>query len=58
MIPIKCSGDLDGTVSVTSTKYSINSMKLPVKNDWSPWAYFANVTLVFCLFLFVIPIYS
>ncbi|XP_062173809.1 serine carboxypeptidase-like 40 [Alnus glutinosa] len=37
------SGDLDGTVSFTSTKYSINSMKLPVKNDWSPWAYFAEV---------------
>ncbi len=58
MIPIKCSGDLDGTVSFTSTKYSINSMKLPVTNDWRPWSYFAEVTLAFCLFLFVLPIHE
>ncbi|XVF33691.1 hypothetical protein REPUB_Repub17cG0190100 [Reevesia pubescens] len=29
------SGDTDGRVPVTSTKYSIN--KLPVKTKWHPW---------------------
>lgn len=31
------SGDIDGRVSVTSTKYSINKMKLPAKTAWHPW---------------------
>nr|POE55142.1 serine carboxypeptidase-like 40 [Quercus suber] len=31
------SGDIDGRVPVTSTKYSINKMKLPVKTAWHPW---------------------
>uniref|UniRef100_A0A5B7AEW2 Carboxypeptidase n=1 Tax=Davidia involucrata TaxID=16924 RepID=A0A5B7AEW2_DAVIN len=31
------SGDTDGRVSVTSTKYSINEMKLLVKTSWHPW---------------------
>uniref|UniRef100_A0A5B7A9P3 Carboxypeptidase n=1 Tax=Davidia involucrata TaxID=16924 RepID=A0A5B7A9P3_DAVIN len=31
------SGDIDGRVSVTSTKYSINEMKLLVKTSWHPW---------------------
>ncbi|KAJ7949231.1 Carboxypeptidase [Quillaja saponaria] len=31
------SGDIDGLVSVTSTKYSINKMNLPVKTAWHPW---------------------
>nr|XP_023876154.1 serine carboxypeptidase-like 40 isoform X1 [Quercus suber]XP_023876155.1 serine carboxypeptidase-like 40 isoform X2 [Quercus suber] len=31
------SGDIDGRVPVTSTKYSINKMKLPVKTTWHPW---------------------
>ena len=34
---MKCSGDIDGRVPVTSTKYSINKMKLPVKTAWHPW---------------------
>ncbi|PSS09966.1 Serine carboxypeptidase-like [Actinidia chinensis var. chinensis] len=31
------SGDTDGRIPVTSTKYSINKMKLPVKTAWYPW---------------------
>ncbi|XWS32493.1 hypothetical protein CRYUN_Cryun23aG0163200 [Craigia yunnanensis] len=31
------SGDTDGRIPVTSTKYSINKMKLPVKTKWHPW---------------------
>ncbi|XP_075647084.1 serine carboxypeptidase-like 40 [Castanea sativa] len=31
------SGDIDGRIPVTSTKYSINKMKLPVKTTWHPW---------------------
>lgn len=33
----KCSGDTDGVVPVTSTKYSINHMKLSTKTPWRPW---------------------
>lgn len=31
------SGDTDGRIPVTSTKYSIDKMKLPVKTKWHPW---------------------
>ncbi|KAG7014265.1 Serine carboxypeptidase-like 40, partial [Cucurbita argyrosperma subsp. argyrosperma] len=31
------SGDVDGRVPITSSKYSIASMKLPVKKSWYPW---------------------
>ncbi|KAH7864521.1 hypothetical protein Vadar_030524 [Vaccinium darrowii] len=31
------SGDTDGRIPVTSTKYSLNKMKLPVKTAWYPW---------------------
>ncbi|XP_052192670.1 serine carboxypeptidase-like 40 isoform X2 [Diospyros lotus] len=31
------SGDTDGRVPVTSTKYSINKMNLSVKTAWHPW---------------------
>ncbi|XP_057456936.1 serine carboxypeptidase-like 40 isoform X2 [Lotus japonicus] len=31
------SGDTDGRVPVTSTKYSIKKMNLPIKNVWRPW---------------------
>ncbi|XP_027354381.1 serine carboxypeptidase-like 40 isoform X2 [Abrus precatorius] len=31
------SGDTDGRVPITSTKYSINKMKLPIKTVWHPW---------------------
>ncbi|KAH7523589.1 hypothetical protein FEM48_Zijuj06G0027900 [Ziziphus jujuba var. spinosa] len=31
------SGDTDGRVPVTSTRYSINTFKLPVETAWRPW---------------------
>ncbi|WCJ41538.1 Serine carboxypeptidase 1 [Euphorbia peplus] len=31
------SGDTDGRVPVTSSRYSINKLKLPVKTPWQPW---------------------
>ncbi|KAJ4843425.1 Serine carboxypeptidase-like 40 [Turnera subulata] len=31
------SGDTDGRVPVTSTQYSINAMKLPIKTKWHAW---------------------
>ncbi|THF98221.1 hypothetical protein TEA_011952 [Camellia sinensis var. sinensis] len=31
------SGDIDGRIPVTSTKYSINKMKLHLKTPWHPW---------------------
>lgn len=31
------SGDVDGRVPVTSSKYSINTLKLPIKSPWRPW---------------------
>ncbi|KAL2478417.1 Serine carboxypeptidase-like 40 [Forsythia ovata] len=31
------SGDTDGVIPVTSTKYSINHMKLSTKISWHPW---------------------
>lgn len=34
---VHCSGDFDGRVPVTSTKYSIDTMNLPVKKSWYPW---------------------
>ncbi|KAJ8439369.1 hypothetical protein Cgig2_022506 [Carnegiea gigantea] len=32
-----CSGDVDGRVPVTSSKYSINTLKLGIKSPWRPW---------------------
>ncbi len=37
MYLMKCSGDIDGRVPVTSTKYSLDKLKLPVKTNWHPW---------------------
>ncbi|XP_061352666.1 serine carboxypeptidase-like 40 [Gastrolobium bilobum] len=37
------SGDIDGRVPVTSTKYSINKMKLPIKTTWYPWLAYGEV---------------
>ncbi|GAB2214819.1 hypothetical protein Droror1_Dr00019183 [Drosera rotundifolia] len=31
------SGDVDSVVPVTSTKYTIESLKLPIKTNWYPW---------------------
>nr|POE98877.1 serine carboxypeptidase ii-3 [Quercus suber] len=34
-----CSGDTDGRIPVTSSRYSINTLKLPVTTAWRPWYY-------------------
>lgn len=44
------SGDTDGRVPVTSTKYSLNKMKLPVKTAWYPW--FLNGEVISSLYSF------
>ncbi|KAM7518304.1 hypothetical protein LguiB_017266 [Lonicera macranthoides] len=31
------SGDTDGRVPVTSSRYAVNAMKLPVETAWRPW---------------------
>ncbi|PIA46393.1 hypothetical protein AQUCO_01500135v1 [Aquilegia coerulea] len=31
------SGDMDGRVPVTSSRYSVNTLKLPIKTPWYPW---------------------
>ncbi|KAM7257354.1 hypothetical protein ACFE04_013095 [Oxalis oulophora] len=31
------SGDTDLAITVTSTRYAINSLKLPIKSSWRPW---------------------
>ncbi|MFQ6655166.1 hypothetical protein Gotur_025839 [Gossypium turneri] len=33
-----CSGDVDSVVPITSTRYAINKLKLPVKTAWRPWS--------------------
>ncbi|TYI73475.1 hypothetical protein E1A91_D07G131100v1 [Gossypium mustelinum] len=32
------SGDVDSVVPITSTRYAINKLKLPVKTAWRPWS--------------------
>ncbi|KAG6487851.1 hypothetical protein ZIOFF_056587 [Zingiber officinale] len=32
-----CSGDIDGVVPVTSTRYSLKKLKLKVKTSWRAW---------------------
>ena len=31
------SGDTDGRVPVTSSRYAIKTLKLPVETAWQPW---------------------
>ncbi|KAJ8618564.1 hypothetical protein MRB53_014750 [Persea americana] len=31
------SGDTDGRVPVTSTRYTLNKLRLPIIEDWTPW---------------------
>ncbi|KAI8548712.1 hypothetical protein RHMOL_Rhmol07G0295300 [Rhododendron molle] len=33
----RCSGDNDGRIPVTASRYSINTLKLAVKNAWRAW---------------------
>ncbi|KAH9774352.1 serine carboxypeptidase-like 40 [Citrus sinensis] len=37
------SGDTDGRIPVTSTKNSINTMKLPIKTPWHAWYLYGEV---------------
>ncbi|KAK7258207.1 hypothetical protein RIF29_32730 [Crotalaria pallida] len=37
------SGDIDGRVPVTSTKYSIDKLKLPIQTAWHPWFAYGDV---------------
>ncbi|XP_022725819.1 serine carboxypeptidase-like 35 isoform X1 [Durio zibethinus] len=37
------SGDTDGRVPVTSTRYSINKMRLKIKEEWRAWFYKSQV---------------
>ncbi|KAK7312108.1 hypothetical protein VNO77_35706 [Canavalia gladiata] len=37
------SGDIDGRVPITSTKYSIYKMNLPIKTSWHPWFSYGEV---------------
>ncbi|KAK7306704.1 hypothetical protein VNO77_44659 [Canavalia gladiata] len=32
-----CSGDVDGRVPVTASRYSINILDLPIQEPWRPW---------------------
>ncbi|KAK1302429.1 Serine carboxypeptidase II-3 [Acorus calamus] len=32
-----CNGDIDGRIPVTSTRYSVSRLGLPVKTSWYPW---------------------
>jgi hypothetical protein len=34
---IFCSGDTDGRVPVTSSRYSVNQLQLPVAAKWRAW---------------------
>ncbi|XP_024969719.1 serine carboxypeptidase II-3-like [Cynara cardunculus var. scolymus] len=34
-----CGGDIDGRVPVTSSRYSVNRLKLPIETAWRPWYY-------------------
>ncbi|XP_059659730.1 serine carboxypeptidase 1-like [Cornus florida] len=34
---LQYSGDIDSVVPVTSSKYSISSLKLPIQTAWRPW---------------------
>lgn len=37
------SGDIDGRVPVTSTRYSINTFNLPIEIAWRPWYYKSEI---------------
>ncbi|KAK1418274.1 hypothetical protein QVD17_27417 [Tagetes erecta] len=32
-----CSGDIDALVPITSSRYSINTLNLPIETAWRPW---------------------
>jgi hypothetical protein len=53
---MKCSGDTDGNVPVTSTKYSLNKMHLPVKTTWHPWFLKGEVTFLLSTIFFTLTV--
>ncbi|KAJ0800961.1 putative carboxypeptidase D [Helianthus annuus] len=32
-----CSGDVDAQVPITSSRYAINALNLPIETAWRPW---------------------
>jgi hypothetical protein len=38
------SGDTDGRIPTTSTRYTLKKLGLPIKEDWSPWFSHTQVT--------------
>lgn len=49
-----CSGDTDGRIPVTSTKNSINTMKLPIKTPWHAWYLYGEVNFQIKYYAFLI----
>ena len=49
---MKCSGDLQAEVPATSTKETIKTIKLTVKNAWHSWFVNGEVPLLFFFFFF------
>ena len=39
------SGDTDAVVPISSTRYSIDALKLPTRTNWYPWYYNGRVSL-------------
>ncbi|RDX96683.1 Serine carboxypeptidase II-3, partial [Mucuna pruriens] len=37
ILPTISRGDTDGRVPITSSRYSVNALKLPVETKWRPW---------------------
>ncbi|KAM0016299.1 putative carboxypeptidase D [Helianthus debilis subsp. tardiflorus] len=50
-----CSGDVDARVPVTSSRYSINTLNLPIQTAWRPWYHNNEVISIlscFCKFTY------
>ncbi|KAK7316587.1 hypothetical protein RJT34_00164 [Clitoria ternatea] len=45
-----CTGDIDGIVPTTASRYSINRFKLPIQEPWHPWP---SGSLLNCLSTFL-----
>lgn len=46
------SGDLDGMIPVSASRYAINSLKLPIEIPWRPW-YIKDEVIHHFLFFFI-----
>lgn len=40
------SGDTDGRITVTSTRYTLRKLGLKTIEEWSPWYYYRQVIMV------------